>query len=101
VKSGCYANSRAPEDFESLCNPPFNRTESSDKFLTSGGTKRKAAQASSGILSHVSILSYCVQGVTVNIVLLFAIPPAVVTPIFPVFAPVGTAAVICVPEFTV
>ena len=86
---------------KAFANPPFNRTESSDKFLTSGGTKRKAAQTSGGILSHVPFLSYCVQGVTVNVVLLLAIPPAVVTPIFPVFAPVGTAAVICVPEFTV
>jgi hypothetical protein len=37
---------------------------------------------------------------TVNVPLL-AVPPGVVTAMFPVLAPVGTVAVICVPEFTV
>ena len=32
---------------------------------------------------------------------LVAVPPGVVTAIFPDFAPVGTVTVICVPEFTV
>ena len=32
---------------------------------------------------------------------LVAVPPGVVTTILPVFAPVGTVAVICVSEFTV
>ena len=36
-----------------------------------------------------------------KLVLLVAVPPAVVTAIFPVTAPVGTVAVICVSEFTV
>lgn len=36
------------------------------------------------------------QGVTVNVPLLEAVPPRVVTPILPVFAPVGTVAVISV-----
>jgi len=38
---------------------------------------------------------------TVKLVLLLALPPAVVTVIFPVFAPVGTTAVTCVSELTV
>jgi hypothetical protein len=37
----------------------------------------------------------------VNVDLLLALPPAVVTVMFPVFAPLGTVAVICVPELTV
>ena len=41
------------------------------------------------------------HGVTVNVALLFAVPPAVLMEIFPVFAPAGTVAVIVVPEFTV
>ena len=45
----------------------------------------------------VGIAAYC----TVNFVLLVAVPPFVVTPIFPVAAPEGTMAVICVSEFTV
>jgi hypothetical protein len=36
----------------------------------------------------------------VKFVLLVAVTPLVVTPILPVFAPVGTVAVICVAEFT-
>src|SRR5262249_5432875 len=40
-------------------------------------------------------------GVTVKTVLLLAVPPAVVTNTFPVSAPVGTVAVIVVPELTV
>ena len=39
--------------------------------------------------------------VTVKLVELVAVPPAVVTEIVPVEAPVGTAAVICVAELTV
>ena len=39
-------------------------------------------------------------GVTVNTALLLALPPAVVTEILPVFAPVGKVAMIVVPEFT-
>ena len=38
---------------------------------------------------------------TVNVVLLLALPPDVVTTMFPVMAPVGTVAVICDPELTV
>lgn len=38
---------------------------------------------------------------TVKSVVLVAVPPGVVTVIFPVVAPVGTVAVICVAEFTV
>ncbi len=38
---------------------------------------------------------------TVKLVVLLALPPLVVTAIFPVVAPVGTVAVICVSEFTV
>ena len=41
------------------------------------------------------------HGVTVNTVALAALPPGALTPIFPVRAPVGTVAAICVPEFTV
>jgi hypothetical protein len=37
----------------------------------------------------------------VKLVLLVAVTPLVVTPILPVFAPVGTVAVIWVSEFTV
>jgi len=37
---------------------------------------------------------------TVKLVLLLALPPFVVTVIFPVTAPVGTVAVICVSETT-
>src|ERR1700723_513699 len=36
-----------------------------------------------------------------NVILLLPLPPGVVTAIFPVFAPGGTVAVICVPPFTV
>ena len=39
-----------------------------------------------------------VQGVTVNVALLLADPPGVVTAIVPDFAPAGTVAAICVPE---
>ena len=38
---------------------------------------------------------------TVKSVVLVAVPPGVVTVIFPVVAPVGTVVVICVAEFTV
>lgn len=48
-------------------------------------------------MSRASCLSY---GVTVKVDALVAAPPAVVTAILPVFAPVGTAAVICVAEST-
>src|SRR5262249_13908548 len=43
------------------------------------------------------VVSYC----TVKLLVLFAIPPGVVTEIFPVVAPVGTVVVICVSELTV
>ena len=43
----------------------------------------------------------CFHGVTVNVALLLAFPPAVLTETFPVLAPAGTVAVIVVPEFTV
>src|SRR5579871_1788797 len=49
----------------------------------------------------VVALRYLVYGVTVKLVLLEAVPPGVVTVIFPVTAPVGTVAVIWVSEFTV
>ena len=58
-------------------------------------------------LSQFLLLQYdfCIPqfcyGVTVNVPLLLALPPAVVTAIFPDFAPAGTVAVIVVPEFTV
>jgi hypothetical protein len=39
--------------------------------------------------------------VTVKLVALVAVPPAVVTLMVPVVAPLGTVAVICVDEFTV
>ena len=61
-------------------------------FLTAGALLPGAE------LSHLSRFKE-VQD-TVNIPLL-AVPPGVVTAIFPVMAPVGTVAVICVPEFTV
>ena len=38
---------------------------------------------------------------TVKLVALFAVPPGVVTEIFPVTAPGGTVVVICVSELTV
>jgi hypothetical protein len=38
---------------------------------------------------------------TVKVVALFAVPPGVVTEIFPVTAPVGTVVVICLSELTV
>ena len=41
------------------------------------------------------------HGVTVNVPELVVLPPGVVIPIFPVFAPLGTVAVTCVSEFTV
>ena len=41
---------------------------------------------------------YCV---TTKFVALSAVPPGVVIPIFPVFAPTGTVAVTCVSELTV
>ena len=41
------------------------------------------------------------QGVTVKTALLVALPPGVVKTTFPVLAPVGTAKVTCLSEFTV
>jgi hypothetical protein len=41
------------------------------------------------------------QGVTVKVAALTALPPAVMTEIFPVMAPTGTVAITCVSEFTV
>ena len=40
-------------------------------------------------------------GITVKLLLVVAVPPAVVTAMVPVVAPVGTVAVICVAELTV
>jgi hypothetical protein len=59
---------------------PFKPTESSDKSLTGGGIKRKTRPDIRRHISSRSILPRCVQGVTVNVVLLLALPRAVVTP---------------------
>jgi hypothetical protein len=48
---------------------------------------------------NVTLLEWAV--LTVKFAALVAVPPGVVTLIFPVVAPVGTVAVICVAEFTV
>jgi hypothetical protein len=41
------------------------------------------------------------DAITVKTVELVAVPPGVVTAIFPVMAPIGTVAVTCISEFTV
>ena len=56
----------------------------------------------SGLLNPTSVRCVrSVYGVTLNIVALLALPPGVVTAIFPVLAPVGAVAVAFVAELTV
>ena len=54
-----------------------------------------------GPLAGVKLVRIGAEAVTVKFVALVAVPLGVVTAIVPVVAPVGTATVICVSEFTV